>query len=71
MTFKKAKKKLKKLAGGRYFSIRQEDIVFSNGDKKTECSIYIDGYEWTFNKETFEEALWGMKERIKEGASCT
>ena len=43
MTFKKAKKKLRKIADGRYHTIKYELVEHCDGREVAECSLYIDG----------------------------
>ena len=42
MTFKQAYKKLKKIAEGRYFSIRYELTTHTNGSMEQVCVVYVD-----------------------------
>lgn len=43
MTFKQAKKKLKKIADGQYHSIKYELTEFQDGSQESECNLYIHG----------------------------
>ena len=56
MTFKAAKKKLKKLAGGRYHALTYELTEHHTGEMVSDCTIYIhdDGHH---KGRTWEEAF--------------
>lgn len=45
MTFKKARRKLKKLAKGKFHSIEYKVTEYHNGELEQKCTLYIDGTE--------------------------
>ena len=57
MTFKEAEEKVRKIAGGRYCSIRY-DRIYAGGGKGyiPVCDVYIDGVGW-HTAETFLQAI--------------
>ena len=63
MTFKDAKKELKKLADGKYHSMNYELTEYRNGDQRTQCLVYGDGYSW-FSAPTWEEALAKLRKAM-------
>ena len=42
MTFASAKKKLKKIADGKYHQISYESVEYHTGKMRNECIIYVD-----------------------------
>ena len=76
----RAKKKLEKLANGKYHSISYELTTFRTGEERPECTLYIDGGKHHQGRtwESAFDSLQGIKpKRIKEqepklhkGATC-
>jgi len=58
MQFEEARKKLKRLAKGKYYHLTFGFKSFQNTDKTTgtDCDIYIDGEKW-FSAPTFKEVF--------------
>ena len=56
MTFKQAKRKLKKIAGGQYHCVRYEITEYEDGQLVQECAVYIAGSEFK-TAPTWEEAF--------------
>lgn len=61
MTFKQAKKKLKKIANGKYHSITYELTEHHTGDMAAKCTLYIDGYGVFHNGKTWELAFSSLE----------
>ncbi len=60
MQLKEADAILKKMAGGRYRSIRFNLSHFSCGDAVILCEVYVDGGNW-YRAPTFERALESLR----------
>jgi hypothetical protein len=57
MTFENAKKELKKIAEKKYHCIQYTLMVYGDREKKSECGVYVEGYNWHHGdcwKEAFE-----------------
>lgn len=66
MNFRKAKSKLKKIAGGRYHSLRYSVTEYSaTGDLSQECAAYIEKMDW------YTGATWGLVFEQIEQAKVT
>ena len=65
MTFKQAKKRLKKIAEGRFHSLRLDVTEFTSGELETKCSVYIDG-ETFYCGDTFEKAFLNRERALKK-----
>jgi len=60
MNIKTAKKKLAKIAKGKFHSVQYDITDIGNGELKQECSIYISGMSWHLG-ETWEEAFSSLQ----------
>lgn len=65
MTFKQAKRKLKRLAKGRYHALSVELKECSSGSKETQCGLYIEGHDWIFLN-TFKVAFSLLEDKLKK-----
>ena len=63
MNFIQAKKKLEKLAKGKYHSLNYTISEFPDGELQQECTVYIDGRNHHYG-ETWEAALKSMRNEI-------
>ena len=63
MNFIQAKRKLKKLAKGKYHVLNYKISEFSNGELQQECTVYIHGRNHHYG-ETWEAALKSLKNEI-------
>ncbi len=64
MTFNQARAELKKLAAGRYYSIRYELIEYSSGRLEADCWVYIDS-RISASAPNWKEALTKLRRIIK------
>jgi hypothetical protein len=65
MTFKQAKKQLKKIAGNEFHALSFELTEYGSGAGfKSECSVYINGMSH-FRGETWEEAFMKLKNHME------
>lgn len=60
MTFTEAKKTLMDMANGRFCTIDYEQEIYSNGNTRPECSVYIEG-ACHVGRSTWGEALNGLR----------
>ena len=65
MKFQEAKEKLAELAQGEYNALTFKLTVFSNGDEKTQCEVYIHGCGITEGS-TWAEAIEKMYYQVKK-----
>lgn len=63
MNFKNAKKKLEKIAKGKYHTLDYEITDYGNGNVAQQCQIYIDGLKH-FKGETWELAFNALEQDI-------
>ena len=66
MTFKKAKKKLKKIAKGEYCLVRYKETYPTENETRKEYDVYINGYG-LYEGETFEEAFAKLEKGMEKG----
>lgn len=66
MKFLEANEQLKKLADGKYFTLKYELHTHSSNNTRAECTVYVDGYTH-FSGPTWENALNQLKECIGNG----
>lgn len=64
MTFQEAKKKLAEMAGGKYYSIKYEEVTASNRQSRVICTAYIDGHAHTQDCPTWEASLDCMQRML-------
>ena len=63
MNIVEAKKRLKKIANGRYYSLTYEFGVFDDDHMTQTCSIYIDGYAYHSGC-TWDDAILSLEQSI-------
>ncbi len=64
MDFLQAKRKLKKLAKGKYHTVRYEVTEFSDrGGLSQTCTLYIDGHNFEYGA-NWEQAFKGMVQQV-------
>ncbi len=64
MLFMDAKKKLEKIANGRFHAIEYSCDVYEDGSNIVNCTVYIDGYRHQAGS-TWNKALEKLKLKIK------
>ena len=64
MLFEAAEKKLKRIAKGRYCSLRYERTYDDNKTLRQECGLYIDGMAW-YTLRTWKQAFEKLQEVIE------
>ena len=65
MNFEEAKKELLSIARGYYIAIKMENFVHSDGDERTEFTVYVDGFNH-HTAPTWVEALASLQKKIRE-----
>ena len=63
MTFIEAKNEMKKLADGKYYSLKYEFTEFSSGVLEAECYLYVDP-SISVTAPTWDSALTQMRQKL-------
>lgn len=63
MKFADAHAKLRAIAAGRYCSISYELTTFSDGELKSRCGVYLDGYKW-YHANTWDAAFHELNKAL-------